>query len=306
MRVLGQHVRGQVVVLVLAVQQQQVPERARRERRVLQQEVELAERLVVQRDRVELLLGPRRHVRERLLRRVEVLHRVLDGGLEVERLDERGLAQHLRVAHAAHVDAVRVGAHAELRVLAHAALDDLGDVLERGAELLEHVVAQRDVVRDVALVAQRVHRVGELGARGLVLFFLVRHAREAHDRVRVVGHHLLLGDVGAAAQVVLLVLDRRAQRAHALVVLLAVDLVAHAHGLRVQARLVHALRVVDLVVLHVRVELDQRLVHLDRVLEVLQRVVAVAHEAERRAGAGEIFSGASRKHWSKRTLKAKS
>ena len=41
-------------------------------------------------------------------------------------------------------------------MLAHAALDDLGDVLERGAELLLLVVAQPDRVRDLRLVRVRV------------------------------------------------------------------------------------------------------------------------------------------------------
>jgi len=41
-------------------------------------------------------------------------------------------------------------------VLAHAALDDLGDVLERRPELLLLVVAQPDRVRDLRLVRVRV------------------------------------------------------------------------------------------------------------------------------------------------------
>ena len=89
--VLRQHVRSKVVVLVLDVQQQQVAERLRREGRVLQQEVQLAEAtrrvlvnvhqaLVVQRDRVQLVLAARRHVTQRLLCRLEVLQAVSGGG----------------------------------------------------------------------------------------------------------------------------------------------------------------------------------------------------------------------------------
>mmetsp|Transcript_64470 Transcript_64470/g.155517 ORF Transcript_64470/g.155517 Transcript_64470/m.155517 type:complete len:233 (+) Transcript_64470:705-1403(+) len=116
-RVLGEHVGGEVEVLVLAVEQQKVGEGLGREGRVLDEEVELAEALrgevlhvhqrrVVQRHRVELLLASGRHVRERLARGVVVLHLELDGGLEVECLYEGRLLEHGRVAHGAHLDAL--------------------------------------------------------------------------------------------------------------------------------------------------------------------------------------------------------
>ena len=88
-----------------------VPERLRRAHRRLQQKVELVEpvrrvvlhvheRDVVKRHRVEFLLRPRRHVRERLPHPLGVPHAVLDRRLQVERLDERGLLQRGRVPHA--------------------------------------------------------------------------------------------------------------------------------------------------------------------------------------------------------------
>jgi len=99
---------------VLAVEEQQVGEGLGGKGRVLDEEVELAEALrgqalhvhqrrVVQRHRVELLLASGRHVAERLSGGVVVLHLELDGGLEVERLDERRLLEHGGVAHGAHL-----------------------------------------------------------------------------------------------------------------------------------------------------------------------------------------------------------
>ena len=58
-------------------------------------------------------------------------------------LDEGGLVQRERVAHAAHLHAVGVAPHAELRVLADATLDDLREVLQRGAELFGALVSGR-------------------------------------------------------------------------------------------------------------------------------------------------------------------
>ena len=46
-----------------------------------------------------------------------------------------------------HLEPIRVGTDAELRVLADALLDDLREMLQRGTVLLRLVVAQRNVVR---------------------------------------------------------------------------------------------------------------------------------------------------------------
>lgn len=114
-RILSEDICGQVVVLVLAVQQDQVGERFRWERRVLQQEVELLEacrrvlldvheRRVVQSDWIELVFVPRGHVHEGLAGSCRVLHRVLDGGLQVECFNQCRLFQRLRVTHALDFD----------------------------------------------------------------------------------------------------------------------------------------------------------------------------------------------------------
>jgi hypothetical protein len=53
-------------------------------------------------------------------------------------------------------------------------LDDLSDVLERRAELLLLVVAERDVVGQVPLIAQRVHGLHVLVARVVVVLLWLR------------------------------------------------------------------------------------------------------------------------------------
>mmetsp|Transcript_47163 Transcript_47163/g.81124 ORF Transcript_47163/g.81124 Transcript_47163/m.81124 type:complete len:311 (-) Transcript_47163:227-1159(-) len=271
-RVLGQDVRRQVVVLVLAVQEQQVPEGLRREGRAAQQEVQLAEargrvlvhvhqRLVVQGDGVQLLLGARGHVAQRLARGVQVAQRVLHRRLEVEGLHQAGLAQHGRVAHRTHLNAVRVRAHAQLGVLPYAPLHDLRNLLEGGAVLLLAVVAEGDVVRQVRPVAQRGHRLLVLGHGLVVLLLLVQDGRLADHRVRVVRQALVQQPL-AGRELVLLVLDGRLQRQHALAVLRRV---LHAPGcaerLRVHARLLKRLSVVDFVFLNSWADFNQLFIH---------------------------------------------
>eukprot|EP00760_Papus_ankaliazontas_P011761 PhM_4_TR1501/c0_g1_i1/m.45888 len=190
-RVLCEHIRGEVEVLIFGVEEQQVVKRLGRERGVLEKVIEFLEALrrvvrhvhnrrVVQSDGVELGLGARRHVRERLLRRKDVFHHVLDGALEVEGLDQRGLFQRLRVADAANVQPFRVGADRHLRVLVNALLYDLGDVLKRRAPLLELVERDGAVVCKVGVPPERRHRVLEHVQRLLVLPLAVQHA-PAHD-----------------------------------------------------------------------------------------------------------------------------
>mmetsp|Transcript_45291 Transcript_45291/g.107995 ORF Transcript_45291/g.107995 Transcript_45291/m.107995 type:complete len:268 (-) Transcript_45291:698-1501(-) len=157
-RVVRHDVGGKVVVLVLAVEEQKVPERLGRERRLPHQPVHLLEassrvllhvhqREVVQRYRVEFFLGAGGHVREGLLGRACVLHHVLDRCLEVESLNEGSLLQHGRVPDRADVNAFRVGPNRQLRVLPNPLLDNVGDELHGRPVLLDPVVTQSDVVR---------------------------------------------------------------------------------------------------------------------------------------------------------------
>eukprot|EP00906_Rhabdomonas_costata_P030122 RCo042518 len=259
--VVRQNIRCEVVVLVLDVQDEQVLEGLCGERGVLQQEVQLPEphrgvllhvhqRGVVQADRVQLLVRARRHVRQRVLRGLQVAHHVLNRALEVEGLHQRGLFQHLGVPHGAHLNVLRGRADAQLGVLADPPLDDLRDVLQARPVVLRLVVTQGDVVRQVGLEPQGVHRLDVLCAGLLELRLLEVHAACKHHHIGIVLQALI--QVGLRAhEVVLLVLNRRQQLVHALVVLLPNDGAQHLHSLRVGPALVQRLPVVDPVLLHI-------------------------------------------------------
>ena len=60
-------------------------------------------------------------------------------------------------------------------------LDDVGDVLERWRQLLELVVAQGNVVGDVALVACGVECFLELSLSIIKLLFLIQNATLGDD-----------------------------------------------------------------------------------------------------------------------------
>ena len=174
-------------MLILAVEQDQVGEGLGRERRVVQQEVELLEaggrillnvheRLVVERNRVKFLLVTRRHVEKGLTSSSLVLHAELDGGLKVESFDEGSFTKCLRVANRLDLDTITVGADSKLRVFAHSFFDDISDVLQAGRQLLQFVVAQRDVVCNITLITGQVESLLELVFGVLIVLFLVEHA----------------------------------------------------------------------------------------------------------------------------------
>ena len=109
MGVLSQDIGCEIVMLILAVEKDQVGECFCREGRVLKQEVELFEssgrillnihkRGVVKGDWIELILITWGHIHEGFPGGSRVLHRVLDGCFEVEGFDEGGLFEGLRVA----------------------------------------------------------------------------------------------------------------------------------------------------------------------------------------------------------------
>ena len=62
--------------------------------------ITLAPDLIVQCDGIEFILRPRGHVSQGLSRGLSVLEDVLDGGLQVEGLDQRRLVQSQSVSHA--------------------------------------------------------------------------------------------------------------------------------------------------------------------------------------------------------------
>lgn len=92
------------------------------------------------------------------------LEGVLNGRLEVERLNEGSFVQDLGVPDTPHFDSIRVAANTKLWVLPYSTLDDLGDMLQRRAILLDTVVAQGNVVCQVWPVAESIRRVHEFGS----------------------------------------------------------------------------------------------------------------------------------------------
>mmetsp|Transcript_35995 Transcript_35995/g.119196 ORF Transcript_35995/g.119196 Transcript_35995/m.119196 type:complete len:432 (-) Transcript_35995:451-1746(-) len=235
-RILSEDVGGEVVVVVLCVEQQQVGESLGRERRIGEQEVELSEprlrlqlhshqRRVVERDWVELLVRSRRHVGERLHSCLKVPHRIFDRRLEIERLHQRRLLQDGRVPDRPDVDPLGLRADRQLGVLADPLLDDLCDVLERWPVLTLVVVAQRDRVRCLRAEARRIHRLHKVKPRLLELLGLRRTAIDPHrllvqdaglvdNRGRLVGRTLLHQRFGLE-ELVLVVADCCLQHQHA-------------------------------------------------------------------------------------------
>ena len=114
--VLRQDICSQVVMLVLAVEKDEVWEGLSREWWILQQEVELFEAsgwillnvhqgCVVERHRVQLIFIPWRHVHQGLSSGGWVLHRVFDGSLQIEGLNQSSLLEGLCIADRLDLDA---------------------------------------------------------------------------------------------------------------------------------------------------------------------------------------------------------
>ena len=181
-------------------------------------------------------------------------------------------------------------------MLAHAALDDLGDHLERRPVLLLLVVAQPDRVRELRDETCLGHRLREAEARlfvqaglgALLLRLLVHDARLVHERVRVV-RWALVDERARVHQVILLILDGGLQLDDALPQGGRVgDGLARLERRLVQPRLEECLCVVQLVLLDLGAHLHELLVRLHCELEIGDVVVAVGEERERRARHREL------------------
>ena len=292
-RVLGQNICGQIVVLVLAVEQDEVREGFRWEGWVLEQEVKFFEASgrvlldvhqcsVMKGHRIQLILVPRWHVHQGFTSSGRVFHRVLDGCLEVESFNQSGLFQCLSVANALDLDALRVGAHAELGMFSHSLLNDVGDVLQRRCELLKLVVAEGNVVGNIALVAGGVERLLELGLRVLVLLFLVKDATLGNDSFTGIGWHLRDQTFGVR-HLFKLVLDVHLELQDFVGVVGMVNLLCNLGSLLVHARLQETLSVVQLVLDDIWVELGELIVHIRSATVILNVEVAVCEQGKCRS-----------------------
>jgi hypothetical protein len=63
--------------------------------------------------------------------------------------------------------------------------DDFCDILERWCELFLFIVAQRDVIGDLAIISDGIHGIDKLEASFLVFAFLVEDASLIDDNIRV-------------------------------------------------------------------------------------------------------------------------
>ena len=135
-------------------------------------------------------------------------------------------------------------------MLSNSLLDYVSDVLQRGRQLLELVVAESDIVGDVALVAGRVERLLELALGVFVLLLLVKDTALGDNSLSRVRRHL--GDerlgVGHLFQ---LVLDVHLELQDSVGVVRMIDLLSNLRSLLIHARFEEALCVVQFVLDHV-------------------------------------------------------
>ena len=164
-------------------------------------------------------------------------------------------------------------------MLSNSLLDYVSDVLQRGRQLLELVVAESDIVGDVALVAGRVERLLELALGVFVLLLLVKDTALGDNSLSRVRRHL--GDerlgVGHLFQ---LVLDVHLELQNFVSVVGVINLLGYLRGLLIHASLEEALSVVQFVLDHVLVELGELVVHVSRTAVVLDVEVAVGKQGK--------------------------
>jgi len=61
-------------------------------------------------------------------------------------------------------------------MLADTLFDDVGDMLQRWRQLLKLIVAKRDIIRDVALIARCIQRLCKLRLSFFVFVFFIKNA----------------------------------------------------------------------------------------------------------------------------------
>mmetsp|Transcript_83343 Transcript_83343/g.137835 ORF Transcript_83343/g.137835 Transcript_83343/m.137835 type:complete len:242 (+) Transcript_83343:1261-1986(+) len=236
----------------------------------MQQEVQLPEAftwllihfcqsLIMQRDCIQLRLIARRHVVECILGRIMVLHHVLNSSLEIEGLDKSCLLEYPRVANTASLKtpcSLSKRTDAELWMVAHPALDDLSNVLDRWAVLLHAVVAKCDVVCKVRLISCCVHGVAEL-LHGICVTLLFPQQGSLKYLLLFRLWAALIKDAPCQLHLVLLVRDSCLEEHHALRELRVFDRRADLRGLLVHACLHQALHLVNFVFVDFRASLHQ-------------------------------------------------
>jgi hypothetical protein len=113
-----------------------------------------------------------------------------NGRLEVEGLNKGGFSESLSVSNTLDLNAFRVRSDSQLGVLPDSLLNDVCNVLKGWCQLFQLVIAEGNVVCDIALVSCHVHCVLEFLASLLILLFLEEKAALSDDHFRGVWWHL--------------------------------------------------------------------------------------------------------------------
>ena len=132
--------------------------------------------------------------------------------------------------------------------------NDISNVLERGSQLLQLVVAKGDVVSDVALVPSGIQSFSELRLGLLILFFFVEDATLCNKRFRSLRLHLLDEGFGMG-HLFQFILDVYLQLQDFVCIIIRLDLLRHLQGFLVHASLEKTLSMIHLVLVNVREEL---------------------------------------------------
>ena len=185
----------------------------------------------------------------------------------------------MRVTDTLNFNTFRVGSDAEFGVLSDTLLNDISDVLERGSQLFELIVAEGDVVGDVALVASRVEGLLELSLGIFIFFLFVKDATLGDRGLTGIGRHL--GDQRLRmGHLFKFVLDVHLKLKNLVLILRVVNLLGDLGGFLVHASLEQALSVIQLVLDDVGVELGQLVVHVGGAGVVLNIEVAVCQQGK--------------------------
>ena len=167
-------------------------------------------------------------------------------------------------------------------MLANTLLDNVSDMLKTRRQLLQLVVAESNVVCDVALVSRQVERLLELVLGVIKLLLLEEHAALRHDRLSRVGRHLT--DIGLCLLDLLeLVLDGALQLQDAVGEVGRLNLLQHLEYILIHGRLEQRLRMIQLVkvvAIDVREELGQLIIAVGCITVVLDLEVGIAKKGE--------------------------
>mmetsp|Transcript_19400 Transcript_19400/g.51810 ORF Transcript_19400/g.51810 Transcript_19400/m.51810 type:complete len:210 (-) Transcript_19400:81-710(-) len=172
-------------------------------------------------------------------------------------------------------------------MVAHSSFDDFSYMFKGGAVLLLAVVAERHIIRQVRLVAQRIHRIAKHLHR-LSMALLLPEQSPLEDLPLFGFGAALVQDAAGQLHLILLVRDGSLQQHHALCVLRILDRRTHLRGFLIHSRLHEGLHMVDFVFIDIWTSLCQLPVDIRSIREVLHVVVAVAQKRQRTAACGEV------------------